>query len=86
MQDLRDSKFHTDKMCRWSLERIYIDTQGNLSTCCYNVMKKMGNLLDVDFFEELWNGELYREFRLSMNEFILPEWCRMCHWLKEGKF
>lgn len=86
MRDLRDSKFHADKMCRWALERIYIDTQGNLSTCCYNVMKKMGNLLDVDSFEELWNGELYREFRLSMNEFILPEWCKTCHWLKEGKF
>ena len=86
IHDIVNSTFNIGKPCRWAIERIYIDTQGNLSTCCYNVMKKMGNLFEVDSFDELWNGTMYKEFRMFMGKGILPEWCRTCHWIQEGKF
>lgn len=86
LDDFSSAAYLAGKSCRWALERCYIDLNGNVSPCCYNVMKKMGNLMEVNSFEELWNGEMYRKFRICMNEGKLPKWCKTCQWIREGIF
>lgn len=78
--DLVDNSFHAGRECAWGLERCYVDTKGNVTTCCFNVRHYMGNLLEADSFEDIWNGENYRRFRMQMAEGKLPEWCRGCTW------
>lgn len=66
--------------CSWALERCYIDVEGNVSTCCFNVHHYMGNLREEGSFEAVWNGENYRRLRVEMAKGRLPVWCRDCRW------
>lgn len=79
----RDSIF-APEICQWAIERCYIDLAGNVSTCCYNVHHYMGNILEVDSFDEIWNGENYQKFRMNMKKGLLPKWCKDCgyYWSK----
>lgn len=72
------------EICQWAIERCYIDLSGNVSTCCYNVHHYMGNILEVDSFDEIWNGESYQLFRQNMRQGVLPRWCKDCgyYWSK----
>lgn len=72
------------EICQWALERCYIDLEGNVSTCCYNVHHYMGNILEVDSFDKIWNGENYQRFRQNMQRGVLPQWCKDCsyYWSK----
>lgn len=71
--------------CQWAIERCYVDLNGNISTCCFNVRKKMGNILDRSF-DDIWNGEAYKQLRMMMAKKQLPYFCKECNWIKEGKF
>lgn len=82
MHMLEQASYQAGKICQWAVERCYIDLHGNVTTCCYNTRVHFGNLREKSF-EEIWNGDLYRAFRRSMEEKRLPEWCRSCNWLKE---
>ena len=73
--------WNSGEKCDWAIERCYIDLKGNVTMCCYNTRKRMGSLKECSF-EEIWNGELYREFRRQMYNGKLPIWCRECNWLK----
>lgn len=84
-EDLTVGIWNAGKPCQWAIERCYVDLSGNVSTCCYNVRKKMGNLL-VNSFDDIWNGREYRQLRTMMAKDQLPAFCRDCNWIKEGRF
>lgn len=73
------------RYCQWAIERCYIDYKGNISTCCFNMKKNMGSLLEHSF-EEIWNGESYSAMRRIMANNQLPNFCRECNWIKEPVF
>jgi len=77
--------WNAGKACQWALERCYVDIRGNVTTCCYNMRKNMGSLMEKSF-DEIWNGEEYKEFRKLMSKGILPGFCSECNWIKESKF
>ncbi len=64
--------------CQWALERCYIDLKGNVTTCCYNMHYRMGNILEKGGFEGIWNGKAYRTLRKMMAERKLPHFCFEC--------
>lgn len=72
-------------LCTWGIERCYIDLKGNVTTCCYNTRKYMGNLYE-ESFEEIWNGKNYVRFREMMRAGFLPNWCQECNWIKNQKY
>lgn len=74
-----------DPWCSWGLERCYIDLNGNISTCCFNVHHHMGNLIEAGSFEKVWNGENYRLFRKKMKQGIMPYWCKNCSWRRNNE-
>lgn len=75
----------SNKVCQWGIERCYIDIQGNVTTCCFNMKTNMGSL-DNMTFNEIWNGSAYIEFRKLMAKKMLPGFCKNCNWIKEAKF
>lgn len=75
----------SNKVCQWGIERCYIDIQGNITTCCFNMKKNMGSLKNMSF-DEIWNGWSYIEFRKLMAKKMLPGFCKNCNWIKEAKF
>lgn len=75
----------SNKACQWGIERCYIDIQGNVTTCCFNMKKHMGSLKNMSF-DEIWNGWSYIEFRKLMAKKMLPGFCKNCNWIKEAKF
>lgn len=83
--DFEQKLWDCDKHCQWAVERCYIDLKGNVTTCCFNMKKNMGNLLEKSF-DEIWNGEEYQQLRKIMAERKLPDFCRNCNWIKEGRF
>ena len=83
--DFTKEQWYAGKACQWAIERCYIDLKGNITTCCYNMKKYMGNLLDTTF-EDIWNGEQYRTLRKLMVEKKLPNFCKQCNWIKEAEF
>lgn len=80
-----DSAWHAGRVCQWAVERCYIDLKGNVTTCCFNTRRHMGNLHDQTF-DEIWNGELYRLFRMKMAQGWLPSWCQGCNWIRDSKY
>lgn len=84
-EDLSHSGFPCCSLCRWALERCYIDLNGRMTTCCYNMKKYFGNLRQSSF-EEIWNGTNYRKFRQNMLQGRLPDWCRACQWIRNPVF
>ena len=82
-KDFKEDIWKCNKICKWAIERCYIDLKGNVSTCCYNVKKTMGNLLDSNSFNDIWNGKNYVEFRKMMAKGYLPKWCKNCNWIKD---
>lgn len=85
MEQIKKQQWCSEKICQWAIERCYVDLKGNVTTCCFNMKKYMGNLLE-NSFDEIWNGETYRELRKMMAELKLPDFCRQCNWIKESKF
>ena len=67
------------------MERCYIDLNGNLTTCCYDVSHRYGSLKEQTF-EEIWNGPLYKKLRLKMREGKLPKWCGECQVAENPEF
>ena len=78
-------RFEYGDMCKWAVERCYIDLLGNVTTCCYDMCHFYGNLQEQSF-EEIWNGHEYRLFRKRMIQGKLPEWCKYCQWIKQPTF
>ena len=84
-KDLFCRLWNAGKVCQWAIERCYIDINGNVSTCCFNMKKNMGSLMEHTF-DEIWNGDEYVAFRKNMAKHLLPDFCRQCNWIKESRF
>lgn len=62
--------------CRDPWDHLYVDTLGNILTCCY-AGEYMGNLNKSDFLS-IWNGEEYTDLRSSLIEGKPHKRCRNC--------
>lgn len=84
LDSLANDSICAPEICQWAIERCYIDLEGKVSTCCYNVHHYMGNILEVENFDEIWNGMTYQNFRMNMKNGVLPSWCKDCgyYWSK----
>ncbi len=83
--DLSPAPFENGDVCRWAIERCYIDLMGNVTTCCYDIRHTYGNLQEQNF-DDIWNGPVYRKFRKEMLQGRLPKWCKYCQWIKQPVF
>ena len=62
--------------CYEPYQTFLISQNGAVTTCC-RARQVMGNLLEQSF-AEIWNGEVYRAYRRSINTFRPPEACTSC--------
>jgi radical SAM protein with 4Fe4S-binding SPASM domain len=72
--------------CDFPWRRNFVTYDGYVHPCCYTTQtgdrkaqnrRSFGNLLDRPF-QEIWNGQLYPEFRRKMQDGILPSACEHC--------
>ncbi|MBI4321691.1 MAG: radical SAM protein [Chloroflexi bacterium] len=54
-----------------------VSSDGSVSTCCHAHSTIMGNIFRQSF-DEIWNGEIYRYFRRTVNTDRPPLDCRKC--------
>lgn len=66
---------HTHCVSLW--QTLPVNVEGNVYLCDCRPDKIAGNLIESSF-EEIWNGELFREYRLGMRKKTVPERCRIC--------
>lgn len=62
--------------CQRPWTGLYVENNGFVKACCYDA-PPIGNL-DLQSFDEIWNGPLARELRRSFLENRPPEGCRRC--------
>ena len=75
-------KFSTespDTLCIWPFERAYISSDLRAVPCCMIANPEVLDLGDASNFTEVWNSEVYREFRRAHLEGRIPEPCRLCY-------
>jgi radical SAM protein with 4Fe4S-binding SPASM domain len=68
-------------LCKWPWKSIYIASNGDISSCCIIADPRIayfGNILRQDF-NEIWNGEKYQNFRKSLLESKIPQYCKECY-------
>lgn len=64
--------------CSMAANYVKIEPNGKVFPCCRGPAElEMGNVLEQPF-EQIWNGERYREFRRRMHARDYPEVCRTC--------
>ncbi|MBU1999058.1 MAG: glycosyltransferase, partial [Candidatus Omnitrophica bacterium] len=56
---------------------LYVETEGSILPCCY-AGSHIGYLYR-DEFQEVWNGEFYRNLRQSLVEGKGSVWCKYCY-------
>jgi radical SAM protein with 4Fe4S-binding SPASM domain len=72
-----DAPFHPQAgECYEPWMTFLMSQNGAVSTCC-RAREVMGNIYEKTF-EEIWNGEMYRMYRRTINSFRPPEACRGC--------
>lgn len=76
MQALPDDLPEIVKACQRPWTGLYVENNGFVKVCCFDV-QPIGNL-DMQSFDEIWNGPLARELRRSFLEDRPPEGCRNC--------
>ncbi len=67
--------------CMLGLLHTYVGPNGNVMPCCVGDMTKepLGNINQVSDWEEIWNGEKYKEFRKNMIEGKKNAICSFCY-------
>lgn len=83
--DLSPAPYAHGDICRWAIERCYVDLMGNVTTCCYDMRHAYGSL-QKQSFDEIWNGPVYKKLRKEMLQGSLPKWCKYCQWIKQPVF
>jgi radical SAM protein with 4Fe4S-binding SPASM domain len=73
-EDLEPREGHQYCLAPWSASQIL--GNGDVMACCVP-RTKMGNLHEQSM-GEIWNGPVYRAFRLAVNSSRPPEMCRSC--------
>lgn len=84
-EELSPAPYDNGDICRWAIERCYIDLVGNVTTCCYDMRHTYGNL-QKQSFDEIWNGSVYKKLRKEILQGRLPKWCKYCQWIKQPSF
>jgi MoaA/NifB/PqqE/SkfB family radical SAM enzyme len=76
----------------WQMPFIFVD--GTVITCCagneankrpYQIQHSMGNIFEVDTFEQLWRGEKYERFKKQLEDGEIPPCCAYCATKKNCK-
>ena len=73
------------QVCDWPWRMPYITYDGYLTSCCHIENPEaghFGNIFETPF-EELWNGEAYREFRRNFTDLSKNTNCHVCPFLTE---
>lgn len=67
--------------CILGLLHTYVGPNGNVMPCCVGDMTKepLGNINDVSDWNEIWNGEKYKEFRRNMIAGEKNPICSFCY-------
>jgi radical SAM protein with 4Fe4S-binding SPASM domain len=72
-----DAPFHPESgECYEPWTTFLVSQSGDVTTCC-RARQIMGNLLEQGF-EEIWNGQVYRTYRRTINTFRPPQACLDC--------
>lgn len=62
-------KSHAKRMgnCFWPFKSMFITAEGLVTPCCIRMHKNhaFGNIFDAHTIDDIWNGQLYRDFRKS---------------------
>ena len=69
--------------CDWPWRMPYITYDGYVTSCCHIENPKasnFGNVLETPF-EEIWNGERYRQMRAHFTDLDINTNCRLCPYL-----
>ena len=67
--------------CMLGLLHTYVSPDGNVMPCCVGdtLQKPLGNINSISSWEEIWNGEEYKQFRKNMIDGIKNPICSVCH-------
>ncbi len=67
--------------CMLGLLHTYVGPNGNVMPCCVGDMTKpaLGNINEVSSWDEIWNGEKYKEFRRKMVAGEKNAICSFCY-------
>lgn len=76
-----DKLYDRGYLCPWPWMGVFVDTSGNVVPCCRigdADVCSMGNL-NEESMDEIWNSEVYRDFRRKHIADDLPEYCSACY-------
>lgn len=68
-----------DNLCPWPFQRPYISSDLKTVPCCMLGNPDIENLGDAKNFKELWNSDVYVNFRKAHIEGNIPEYCKHCY-------
>lgn len=69
---------YQSSICYAADSNLYFDIYGNVFLCCYNRKYKLGNISE-NSIEEIWNGKLRKEAKLSFDKNNLVDGCTLCY-------
>ena len=81
----KDKKIRCKGNCNWLFENIFINSKGDIATCCQMPNLSMGNVLEVDSFEEIWNGSGFVNLRQAFWDEFIPRHCYGCQFLLQNR-
>lgn len=70
-------RYHCEGICQNLFGKTFLDTDGNVTVCCFGKLHPIGNVLQTDF-AEIWNGPLYQQLRQCFFTGQLPNFCIGC--------
>ena len=70
--------------CEWLFENTFINANGDVGTCSLMPTNSLGNILQVESFSDIWNGEDMVALRERYWKGAVPHHCYGCHVLMHG--
>jgi|TARA_B100001964_G_scaffold197281_1_gene222248 pyrroloquinoline quinone biosynthesis protein E len=69
------------KQCAWPWSSAYISKTGDVVPCCIIGDEKVESFGNVNKqkFEDIWNSKVYQDFRRSIKNNTVPEYCKNCY-------
>ena len=78
-EDKNTNQVFTRPYCTRPFDFMYINSEGDVVPCIMLSMKKYNvGSFEKKTFNEIWDGEAYRNIRRLFNKKLLPENCRNC--------
>lgn len=63
------------KYCEDLFKRVFINSEGDVTPCCVLTRPMLGNI-NRNTVKEIWNGNLYNDFRRKFFSSNLPDCCK----------